>query len=133
MPEERAMRARYTVALSVLAGLAAGAIAVQGLHAQAKPPTYFVFEIDAQQPEEYFKEFVPLAEKAVGEAGGTFLAQTGPAAVIDGTPPRRVAVIAFDNLDKARASFRTEAYRAARKTGEKYASFRVYAIEGRPN
>ncbi len=125
------MRSRYTVALSVLAGVTAGAAAVQGLHAQAKPPTYVVFEIDVQRPDEYLKEFVPLAEKAVAEAGGKFLAQTGPAAVIDGTPPRRAAVIAFENLDKARASFRTEAYKVARKTGEKYATFRIYAVEGR--
>jgi uncharacterized protein (DUF1330 family) len=40
-------------------------------------------------------------------------------------------VIAFENLDKARASFRTEAYKVARKTGEKYATFRIYAVEGR--
>jgi uncharacterized protein (DUF1330 family) len=126
------MRSVHATALWVLTGMATGAAAVQGLHAQAKPPAYVVFEIDLQQPEEYLKEFVPLAEQAVADTGGKFLAQTGPAAVIDGTAPMRVAVIAFENLDKARAAFRTEAYRAARKIGEKYASFRIYAVEGRP-
>jgi uncharacterized protein (DUF1330 family) len=118
--------------LSLLVGIASGGAAVQGLHAQAKPPAYVVFEINVQQPEQYLKEFVPLAEKAVAEAGGKFLAQTGPAAVIDGPAPRRAAVIAFDNVDQARASFRTDAYKAARKVGEKYATFRIYAVEGRP-
>jgi hypothetical protein len=32
------MKIRYTVALSILAGVAVGAAAVQALHAQAKPP-----------------------------------------------------------------------------------------------
>jgi uncharacterized protein (DUF1330 family) len=85
-----------------------------------------------QQPEQYLSEFVPLAEKAVAEAGGKFLAQTGPAAVIDGPAPRRAAVIVFENVDQARASFRTDAYKAAKRVGEKYATFRVYAVEGRP-
>jgi uncharacterized protein (DUF1330 family) len=127
---ETEMRSHYAVALALLVGVGTGAAAVQGLHAQAKPPAYVIFEINLQQPDEYFAEFVPLAEKAVAEAGGKFLARTGPAAVIDGPAPRRAAVIAFDNVDQARASFRTDAYKEARKVGEKYASFRVYAVEG---
>jgi uncharacterized protein (DUF1330 family) len=123
---------RYAAALSVLAGFAAGAAAIQGLHAQAKPPTYVVVEIDVQEPDKYLKEFAPLADKAFTDAGGKWLARTGPAAVITGTPPRRAALIAFENLDKARASFRTEAYKELRKTGQKHATFRVYALEGIP-
>jgi uncharacterized protein (DUF1330 family) len=126
------MRSQHAVALYVLVGSAIGAAAVQGLHAQAKPPAYVVFEINVEQPEQYLKEFVPLAEKAVAQAGGKFLAQTGPAAVIDGPAPRRAAVIAFENVDQARASFRTDAYKEARKVGEKYATFRIYAVEGQP-
>src|SRR5918993_6082692 len=123
---------RYAAALSVLAGFAAGAAAIQGLHAQAKPPTYVVVEIDVQEPDKYLKEFAPLADKAFSDAGGKWLARTGRAAVITGNPPRRAALIAFENLDKARASFRTEAYKELRKTGQKHATFRVYALEGIP-
>ena len=39
------MKTRYTVALSMIAGAALGAAAIQGLHAQAKPPVYAVAEI----------------------------------------------------------------------------------------
>jgi len=113
-------------------GFAAGAAAIQGLHAQAKPPTYVVVEIDVQEPEKYWKEFVPVADKVFTDAGGKFLARTGPTAVITGTPPRRAALIAFENLDKAQASFRTEAYKELRKTGKKHATFRIYALEGVP-
>jgi uncharacterized protein (DUF1330 family) len=86
---------RYAAALSVLAGFAAGAAAIQGLHAQAKPPTYVVVEIDVQEPDKYLKEFAPLADKAFTDAGGKWLARTGPAAVITGTAPRRAALIAL--------------------------------------
>ena len=39
---EETMKARYTVVLSTLAGVAIGAAAIQTLHAQAKPPVYMV-------------------------------------------------------------------------------------------
>jgi hypothetical protein len=36
------MNTQYAMALTLLAGVAIGAGAVQGLYAQAKPPTYVV-------------------------------------------------------------------------------------------
>ncbi len=50
------MKARHTVALSILAGVAFGAAAVQALHAQAGPPAYVVAEIDVKNPAPYEKE-----------------------------------------------------------------------------
>ena len=58
------MKTRYTVALSVLAGLAVGAAAVETLHAQAKPPAYVVAEIEVTNLTPYDKEYVPAAMKA---------------------------------------------------------------------
>jgi hypothetical protein len=40
------MKTHYTVAFAMLAGFGLGAVAVQGLHAQAKPPVYSVAEVD---------------------------------------------------------------------------------------
>jgi hypothetical protein len=40
------MKTHYTIALAMFAGVGLGAAAVQGLHAQAKPPVYSVAEID---------------------------------------------------------------------------------------
>ena len=39
------MKSKYTVALAMAASFALGSLAVQGLHAQAKPPGYYVGEI----------------------------------------------------------------------------------------
>jgi hypothetical protein len=44
-----------------LAGFGLGAIAVQELHAQAKPPVYQVVEIDVLNQEVYLKDYVPKA------------------------------------------------------------------------
>ena len=49
------MKTRYTVALSMLAGIGLGAVAVQGIHAQGKPPAYLVIEINKVTDAEGFK------------------------------------------------------------------------------
>ncbi len=38
--------------------------------------------------------------------------------------------MAFDNLDKAEAAFNSAAYKEAKATGDKYATFRIYVVEG---
>src|SRR5436190_18312736 len=68
------MKTKHTVAIALLAGVAIGAIAVQGLHAQAKPPAYVVTEIDVVNVEEYVREYAPLAQASIKAAGGRLLA-----------------------------------------------------------
>ena len=68
------MKTRYTVALSMLAGAALGGAAIQGLHAQAKPPVYTVSEIQITDLDAYLKEFAPVAQASIKAAGGKFLA-----------------------------------------------------------
>jgi uncharacterized protein (DUF1330 family) len=124
------MKAKYTLALAMLAGVGIGAAAVQALHAQTKPPAYAVVELEVQNPDEFKKEFLPLASKVFSEAGGKFIARPGIATAIDGTAPNRVALIAFDSLDTVVATFGSAAYKDARKNGDKYAKFRIFAVEG---
>src|SRR5271154_3488784 len=99
------MTTKYTLTLAMLAGVGIGAAAVQVLHAQTKPPAYAVVELEVQNPDEFTKEFLPLASKVFSQAGGKFLARPGIATAIDGTAPNRVALIAFDSLDKVVATF----------------------------
>jgi hypothetical protein len=47
------MKTRYAIALAMFAGAVLGATAVQGLHAQAKPPVYSVAEIDIMDQAAY--------------------------------------------------------------------------------
>jgi len=36
----------------------------------------------------------------------------------------------FESMEKAKAAFNSSAYKDAKKMGNKYAKFRVYAVEG---
>jgi uncharacterized protein (DUF1330 family) len=125
------MKTRYTVALSVVAGVAIGAAAVQALHAQATPPAYVVAEIDVTNVDLYDKEYVPPAAKAIADGGGRYIVRGGETAAYYGEPPKsRIAIMAFESMEKARAAFNSSAYKEAKKVGDKYAKFRVYAVEG---
>jgi hypothetical protein len=59
------MKTHFTVALSMLTGIAVGAVAVQGLQAQSKPMVYLINEIDVTDPEKYGAEFTPKASETL--------------------------------------------------------------------
>ena len=127
------MKTHYTIALSICAGAAIGAAAIQALHAQPKPPAYVIAEIDVINPGPYDKEYVPPAAKAIADGGGKYVVRGGDTAAFFGEPPKpRIAVMVFESMEKARAAFDSSAYREAKKVGDKYAKFRVYAVEGLP-
>ena len=125
------MKVQYIAALSVVAGIAIGVAASQTLRAQAKPPGFIVAEIDVSNVEGYTKEFLPKAGPALDAAGAKFLVRGGKNETIDGAPPsKRVIISQFESLEKAVAAYNSPAYTEARKIGNQYAKFRIFAVEG---
>ena len=75
-------------AFTLLAGVAIGALAIQGLHAQQTggqqqmPKVIYVSEIDVSNPEGYGKEFAPKAQELIRKHGGRTLALGGIGVVL---------------------------------------------------
>jgi len=125
------MKTQYTVTFAMLAGFGLGAVAVQGLHAQAKPPVYQVVEIDILNQEAYLKDYVPKAQAAIKAAGGEFLAAGGKTTTIEGEPPKSRDVIQqWDSLDKVQAYRNSTAFKDLLPLRDKLAKFRSFVIEG---
>jgi uncharacterized protein (DUF1330 family) len=125
------MKTKYTVALSICAGVAIGGLAVQGLHAQATPPVYVVAEIEVSNLDAYVKEYAPVAQAAIKAGGGRLLAVGQNAIAIEGAPPpKRVAIQQWASMEQYKAYRASAALADARKIGDKYAKFRSWAIEG---
>jgi uncharacterized protein (DUF1330 family) len=131
------MKTHVTVAVAMLAGMAVGATAVQSLHAQSKPMVYLITEIDVTEPEKYAKEFAPRAQATVRSAGAKFVVIGGTAGVgakpvhaMDGTPPKRMTIQAWESMDALKAWYDSADYQEALKIGRQYATFRRYAVEG---
>jgi len=128
---EEIMKTRYTVALAMFAGFGVGAVAVQGLHAQAKPPVYQVTEIEILDQEAYSKDYVPKARAAIQAAGGKFLAVGGKTTAIEGEPPKsRIVIQQWDSVEKIKAYRDSAAFKELLPIRDKLAKFRTYAVEG---
>jgi uncharacterized protein (DUF1330 family) len=112
-----------------------GAITVQGLHAQATPPIYYVAEIDVSDPEAYTNEYLPKARAIIEAAGGQYVAAGGPGAPgevtgFDGDAPKgRVVILKWDSLEKIQIWRNSPEFQANRKIGDKYAKFRSFAVQ----
>jgi uncharacterized protein (DUF1330 family) len=105
------MKTRYTVTFSMLAGIAIGAVAIQGLHAQAKPKAYTVTQletIDAKAAADFAKRVQAEQTNAGGRnfrtGGGKVIGMEGP------PPPQRVAITEWDSLEKAEAFFKSKTW-----------------------
>jgi uncharacterized protein (DUF1330 family) len=132
------MRIHWKLPLAMLTSAVLGGLAVHGLHAQAKPPVYFIGEIDVTNPDGYAKEYLPKARDLIKAHGGRLVAAagaagTGPQVVaIDGEAPKRVVIYMYDSIDAVHAWRNDPEYEQLRKVGEKYATYRTFAVQGVP-
>jgi uncharacterized protein (DUF1330 family) len=127
------MKTPYTVAFAMLTGAAIGALVVQGLHAQTKPPAYVVTEIEITDLDAYQKEYAPIQQALIKAAGGRLLAAGQNIVSFEGAPPKtRVSINRFDSMEAAQIWRNSAQYKEAREVGDKYAKFRAFAVEGFP-
>ena len=124
------MNTRVSIALSLIAGFGLGAVSIDALHAQAKPPVFVVAEIDVTNNAAYMKEYQPKAVELVKKNGGRLLAAANPRA-LEGKAPTRVAVQQWESMEKVNGWYNSKEYKENRKIGDKYAKFRIYVVEGR--
>jgi uncharacterized protein (DUF1330 family) len=96
------MKTSFKFGIALVTGAALGASAVQGLHAQAKPPVYLVSEIDVID-EVAFRQYSPLAGKALNDAGAKYLARGSTVVPINGEPPKRAVIVMFESMEQAQA------------------------------
>jgi uncharacterized protein (DUF1330 family) len=127
------MKTHYTVALSLFAGAALGAAAIQGLHAQAKPQAYVITEVDIID-EAAFKEFSPKVPATMQPFGGKYLVRGGRVVALDGAAaPKRVVVSVFESVDKAEAWRNSAGWKELEPIRAKAAKTRAYIAEGVAN
>jgi uncharacterized protein (DUF1330 family) len=97
--------------MTLLAGVAIGAIALQGLHAQgAKLKAYAVSEAEIIDPAAQ-AAYLPTARKVIADAHGRALrTAAGRVVQIEGAPPpKSAAIVEWDSLDDAVAFYKSKA------------------------
>ena len=103
------MKIQYALPLAVAIGLGFGAIAIRGLDARTTtPPVYVVVEIDEISDTNGFealRKTAPATDVEVQFEDGRYFASTENVTALDGSAPKFFALIAFDNMTKAKAFY----------------------------
>ncbi len=128
------MKINYKVVLGLLASAAIGGGAIETLHAQAKPPIYVIEEIDVSNLDSYLREYAVKSTALVNASGGHRLViGNGKITPIEGEPPKsRVVILKWESMEKMQAWINSPENKDLRKIGDKYAKFRIFAVEGLP-
>jgi uncharacterized protein (DUF1330 family) len=105
------MKSSFRIAMAMLAGVAIGAIAVQGLHAQgAKLKAYSVSESEVLDATA-LAAYLTAARKASAAAHGRSLrTSAGRVVQIEGAAPKSVGIVEWDSLDDAVAFYKSKAW-----------------------
>jgi uncharacterized protein (DUF1330 family) len=131
------VKTNYKVAIALITGAAIGGAAIQGLHAQAKPPAYLVIPILKINDAAAFKTgVIDKASATAGEmtaAGGHFIIRSQKFTSLDGTPPERLIIIAFDSVEKAQAFVNTAAQKEINAARIKTTDSLSFIVEGFAN
>ncbi len=127
------MKTNYKVAIALVAGAAISGAVIQGLHAQAKPPAYIVIPILKVNDAAAFKAGVvdrAMAAEQLKAAGGHYVIRSQKFTSIDGTPPERLVIIAFDSVEKAKAFLDTPAQKEVNAVRRKTTNSLQFIVEG---
>jgi uncharacterized protein (DUF1330 family) len=120
------------IAMSLLTGIAVGATVASALHAQGKPGVYSVdqafTDVDLANVGEYMKDYVPLAQASIKAYGGKVVAESSTVTTLTGSPPRRAAIVLWQNMDQFEGWYNSQEYRHAREIGGKYADFHMFVV-----
>ena len=125
------MNANSKIVLAVVAGVALGAAAVHGLHAQSKPKAYSVTEtevVDASAQAAYTPVVRPVLQAAgarpVTRPGGRIVAIEGAGA------PKRVGILEWESVEKAQEFYDSKAWKdLAPQRDKAVKTIRRYVVE----
>jgi uncharacterized protein (DUF1330 family) len=125
------MNRTFTLGLVLLAGIAIGGTAVSSLSAQSKGPGAYAI-IDIAQiidRDSFVKDLLRKAAPAILSGGGKFVTRTEKISALEGTPPQRFVIIAFDNTDKAKAWNASPAWREVDAMRTKFTKSRTFVVD----
>jgi uncharacterized protein (DUF1330 family) len=91
---------------------------------------YVIVEIDIVDPAGY-EEYKQLAGATVERYGGKYIVRGGAVETLEGNwKPKRIVVLQFDSMQRAKEWLNCEEYREPRKMRHRTARTRMVVVEG---
>jgi len=125
------MKTNRTLVLAVLVGIAIGVAAAVAIHAQQvkAAPAYMIGEVDVTDPAT-FQKYSEKVPGTLAAFNGHFLVRGGKTQALEGDPPKRIVVIAFDSMKQAQSWDDSPAYDAIKPIRQSAAKSRLFIVEG---
>ena len=96
-------------------------------------PAYVIASVTEAHDDDALAEYRRRNTAAVEAAGGRFLVRGGALEVLEGDwDPLRVVVMAFDDMDAARAWYASDAYEAAKPLRLAASTTQLVIVDGAP-
>jgi uncharacterized protein (DUF1330 family) len=93
-------------------------------------PAYLIVEIDILDPAGY-EQYKNLAAATVTKYGGKYVVRGGSTEVLEGEwQPKRIVVLQFESVERAKAWLNSEEYREPRKMRHRTARTNMILVEG---
>lgn len=91
---------------------------------------YVILDVDVTNPVDY-EGYKQLAAPTVALYGGKYIVRGGQTETLEGDwTPKRIVVLQFENVEKAKAWINSPEYSEARALRHKYAVSKAIVVEG---
>lgn len=91
---------------------------------------YLIVEVEITDPARY-AEYVKTVPPTIAKYGGRFLVRGGTAELLEGSePPKRIVVLEFGSVDRAREWWASEEYRAPKALRQSASTARLILVDG---
>ena len=93
-------------------------------------PSYIIAQVEVTDMVKY-REYMKLTPETINKYGGKFIARGATPITLEGnTENRRVVILEFENIDKAKAWYHSEEYQSKKKLREGAANASFVIIDG---
>jgi uncharacterized protein (DUF1330 family) len=125
------MRKNAKPAWALLVGFAIGAAGAAVIHAQQAKvaPGYVVAELEVTDPA-IMQKYVEQLPATLAPFNHRYVVLDSKPQSLEGEPAKRVVIIAFDSVEKAREWYDSQAYAAVKPLRLSAAKTRVFIAEG---
>jgi uncharacterized protein (DUF1330 family) len=125
------VKSKSKTAVALFVGIGIGALAIEALHAQAKPPAFLIFDAEIKDAAAY-QPFSQTAVKEIQAQGGKFLVAGARPEVLSGAPtPNIVSISQWDNKEEIIRWFNSDAMKPVKEAQAKYTVTRLSVVEGK--
>ena len=91
---------------------------------------YVIADVKIEDPVQY-EDYRKMVPATIAAYGGRFIARGGQTEVLEGEwRPNRVVIIEFESVERAKAWWASEEYRAARELRQRTSTGSLIVVEG---